>query len=434
MNMKRCAVLLYLIFLYGGHVQARSAADPVRIYFRHGYSVLDLSLRDNRRTLDDLVGRLKAYASDTTRKLIVFSVEGNASPDRMNEANLRLSRRRTESVLVHIRSRVSFPDSLIVTTAEGVDWDGLAALVESDLSVPDRDEVLNILQNTPVWIYDRQGRIVDGRKKQLMELCGGKIYRLLQERFFAELRNCTIELHYTTGDAPGQQIARVHDSMPHPAASIQDRPRTDEADRTTPNEQHPKQAPGQIAEQVPGTASVSARHEPLYRLAIKTNLLYDAVGMPSLEAEYRIDDRWSVNLEGEVAWWSKKPRHRYYQIATISPEARYWFKTRQPWHGHYMGVFVGGSWYDLENGARGYKGDFWMVGLSYGYMFPLGRRLSLETGLGIGFLHTKYEEYLPIDGHYVYQQTSRTNWLGPVKLKFALVWRLWDANRKGGAR
>ena len=50
------------------------------------------------------------------------------------------------------------------------------------------------------------------------------------------------------------------------------------------------------------------------------------------------------------------------------------------------------------------------------------------------FLHTKYEEYLPIDGHYVYQQTSRTNWLGPVKLKFALVWRLWDANRKGGAR
>ena len=47
---------------------------------------------------------------------------------------------------------------------------------------------------------------------------------------------------------------------------------------------------------------------------------------------------------------------------------------------------------------------------------------------------TQYEEYLPIDGHYVYQQTSRTNWLGPVKLKFALVWRLWDANRKGGAR
>lgn len=76
MNMKRCAVLLYLIFLYGAHVQARSAGRSGTVYFRHGYSVLDLSLRDNRRTLDDFVGRLETYASDTTRKLIVFSVEG----------------------------------------------------------------------------------------------------------------------------------------------------------------------------------------------------------------------------------------------------------------------------------------------------------------------------------------------------------------------
>ena len=80
MNMKRCAVLLYLIFLYGAHVQARSAADPVRIYFRHGYSVLDLSLRDNRRTLDDLVGRLKAYASDTTRKLSLIHISEPTRP------------------------------------------------------------------------------------------------------------------------------------------------------------------------------------------------------------------------------------------------------------------------------------------------------------------------------------------------------------------
>ena len=190
MNMKRCAVLLYLIFLYGAHVQARSAVDPVRIYFRHGYSVLDLSLRDNRRTLDDFVGRLETYASDTTRKLIVFSVEGNASPDGTNEANLRLSRRRTESVLAYIRSRVSFPDSLIVTTAEGVDWDGLAASVESDPSVSDRDEVLNILQNTPVWIYDRQGRIVDGRKKQLMERFIAYCRSVSSQSFATARSNC----------------------------------------------------------------------------------------------------------------------------------------------------------------------------------------------------------------------------------------------------
>lgn len=178
----------------------------------------------------------------------------------------------------------------------------------------------------------------------------------------------------------------------------------------------------------------TASRKPLHRLAVKTNLLYDAILMPSLEVEYRINDRWSVAVEGDVAWWKRDSAHKYYQISTILAEGRYWFHTREPWHGHYVGVFAGGSWYDLENGERGYKGEFWTAGISYGYMFPIGRSWSFEAGLGVGFLRTRYEEYLPLDGHYVYQQTSRTNWLGPVKVKFALVYRLWDINRKGGRK
>ena len=65
-----------------------------------------------------------------------------------------------------------------------------------------------------------------------------------------------------------------------------------------------------------------------------------------------------------------------------------------------------------------------MAGLSYGYMFPIGRNLSLDAGIGLGYLYTEYEEYLPIQGHYVYQQTSRTNYVGPVKAKLSLVWRI----------
>ena len=67
-------------------------------------------------------------------------------------------------------------------------------------------------------------------------------------------------------------------------------------------------------------------------------------------------------------------------------------------------------------------------------MFPIGRSWSFESGLGVGFLRTRYEEYVPRDGHDDDQQTSRTNWLGPVKVKFALVYRLWDINRKGGRK
>ena len=165
---------------------------------------------------------------------------------------------------------------------------------------------------------------------------------------------------------------------------------------------------------------------------IKSNLLYDAVLMPSLEVEYRFSEHWSAAVEGNMAWWHNNGKHKYYQLATIIPEARYWFKPQGKRRGHYLGLFGGGGWYDLENGGRGYKGEGGMVGLSYGYMFPIGKYFALEAGLGVGFMTAKYEEYLPIDGHYVYQQTERTNYFGPLKLKFAFVWNIGRWIQKGG--
>ena len=95
---------------------------------------------------------------------------------------------------------------------------------------------------------------------------------------------------------------------------------------------------------------------------------------------------------------------------------------------------MGAGHYDLENGKDGYKGEFMMAGLSYGYMFPIGKHLSLDAGIGVGYLSTEYEEYLPIEGHYVYQQTSRTSYVGPVKARLSLVWQTDWKWLKGGLR
>ena len=127
-------------------------------------------------------------------------------------------------------------------------------------------------------------------------------------------------------------------------------------------------------------------------------------------------------------------KHKYYQLATIVPEVRYWFKPQGPRKGHYLGLFGGAGWYDLENGGRGYRGEGGMVGLSYGYMFPVGKYFAFEAGIGLGYAHLKYEEYLPIDGHYVYQQTDRTHYFGPLKLKFAFVWNIGRWTEKGGRK
>lgn len=162
------------------------------------------------------------------------------------------------------------------------------------------------------------------------------------------------------------------------------------------------------------------------RVALKTNLLYDAILMPNVEIEYLLTKRWSVNLEGQYAWWSRPEKNRFYQIAAVSPELRYWFNHKEPFSGHYVGLFYGGGLYDLEDGNKtGYRGECYLLtGLSYGYMKSLGRCLSLEMGIGGGYLSTQYKTYLPIDGRYVYQSTKRLNYLGLTKANISLVWKL----------
>ena len=410
-------------------LQAQPQTDSTHIYFQRGYATWNPSFRDNLSVLNQLISTLRGIEKDTSYYTIKLQLKGNASPDGLTSANARLAAKRANTVLKLIKEQTSIPDSFISVTAEGIDWNGLIALVESDRACPAQQEVLQILRNTPEWIYDDQNRIVDGRKKQLMDLQGGVPYNYMLEKLFPELRNTTLTLRYKEEKTDFSKNRNTDADIAVKASDS-----TSDLTQNVPTEHitHETDSIETTATPIPPSTDLSSDHTPLHRIALKTNLLYDAILMPALEVEYRIDDRWSVAVEGSVAWWKRDAQHKYYQIATIIPEGRYWFKTKKPWHGHYVGLFAGGSWYDLENGARGYKGEFYTTGISYGYMFPIGRSLSLETGIGVGFLHTVYEEYLPIYGHYVYQQTSRTNWIGPVKIKFAFVWRLWDQNKNRG--
>lgn len=173
--------------------------------------------------------------------------------------------------------------------------------------------------------------------------------------------------------------------------------------------------------QVPSSMEKGFDHD---RFLLKTNLPYYVLLAPNIEAEYRLSLRWSLHADFSVAWWKNTRRHQYYQLMQLSPEARFWFSPKRGWHGHYIGVFVGAGHYDLSAGEDGYKGEFTMTGLSYGYMFPISKQFSIEAGIGMGYMATEYEEYLPIEGHYVYQQKSRTSYIGPLKAKLSLVWHV----------
>ncbi|MDE6582227.1 MAG: DUF3575 domain-containing protein, partial [Duncaniella sp.] len=163
---------------------------------------------------------------------------------------------------------------------------------------------------------------------------------------------------------------------------------------------------------------------PDSRFALKTNLLGYAILMPNLELEWMFADRWSVALEAQGAWYSKSSPRKVYRIATIIPEFRYWVIDRARWHGMYVGLFGGAGMYDLSNNRKGHEGEGFMAGLSVGYMWPIGKHLSLDAGIGVGYMRLRDKVYAPADGHFLYQYTKNIDYVGPLRLKLSLVWRI----------
>ncbi len=315
--------------------------------------------------------------------------------------------------------------SLIESSSEGIAWADLRRLVAKTSEMPMQNQVLDIIDNTPVWSFDKSGNIIGGRKKSLMDLGGGVPYNWMLQNLFPQLRSAMVISLYRTSYMEAEDRAREAEEAARKMSAQQESSETTAKDEIIEN----YVAPETVEEVVISDVEEVIERDPIYRFAAKTNILYDAALMPNLEFEWRIKPHWSVLVEGNLAWWKNDSKHKYYQIAMVSPEARYWLRPHTPWKGWYIGAFAGVGKYDLENGGKGYYGEGVLGGISAGYMWSIGKHLIIEAGLGAGYMFTRYKEYIPHDDHYLYQRTKNMNYFGPLKAKVSIGWRFYDINK-----
>lgn len=171
------------------HMEARElqhAADSMQIFYRRGYRYVDLSFRDNRTQLERFLKSTgKAMKDGSIDKIVIRSY---ASPDGSSKANERLAAGRAEELKAYLVREGDIPPALIEHHAEGIAWDRLREMVAAS-DMQHKEEVLEILDNTPVWVHDSEGNITGSRKQQLMDLNGGRTYNYMLENFFPDLRN-----------------------------------------------------------------------------------------------------------------------------------------------------------------------------------------------------------------------------------------------------
>lgn len=417
---------------------AASIQDSLRttIYFRPGYSLLELSYRDNAANMKALTQGIQTIKGNPCVQLQHIRILSAASPEGNSALNKRVAKRRGERLRDYLKETLVLPDSIFTVSSAGEDWQGLAALIAKE-KTPWRNKALQIIRHTPEWVT-RNGKVVDGRKRQLQNLDGGKAWKYMLDNHFYTLRTgaivvCEVK---TLAAESTPSAAEARQEQARPGAHVEARSeqaRLESASQSPSSPPFPA-IPSQVhpEPQAPPAASY---------FALKSNLLYDALLIPNLSLEASIGSGWTLGAGGMFAWWSKDAKHRYWRIYGGDLEIRKYFGTlskSKPLQGHHLGIYGDFLTYDFEFGAKGYQSKAtYAAGIKYGYSHPIANRLNLDFALGIGYLHSNYKTYVPRDGCYVYQETKKRKWLGPTQAEISLVWLLGKGNtnkKKGGKK
>ena len=395
---------------------AASIQDSLRttIYFRPGYSLLELSYRDNAANMKALTQGIQTIKGNPCVQLQHIRILSAASPEGNSALNKRVAKRRGERLRDYLKETLVLPDSIFTVSSAGEDWQGLAALIAKE-KTPWRNKALQIIRHTPEWVT-RNGKVVDGRKRQLQNLDGGKAWKYMLDNHFYTLR---------TGAVVVCEVKTLAaESTPSAAEARLEQASTESASQSPSSPPFPA-IPSQVppGQEPPPGASY---------FALKSNLLYDALLVPNLSLEASIGSGWTLGAGGMLAWWSKDAKHRYWRIYGGDLEIRKYFGTlskSKPLQGHHLGIYGDFLTYDFEFGAKGYQSKAtYAAGIKYGYSHPIANRLNLDFALGIGYLHSNYKTYVPKDGCYVYQETKKRKWLGPTQAEISLVWLLGKGN------
>jgi len=156
------------------------------------------------------------------------------------------------------------------------------------------------------------------------------------------------------------------------------------------------------------------------QVAVKTNLLADALMTPDIGLELITGEHSSIGLSLFGHW---KPYGINSKMITFQPEYRFWFNGR-PLVREYIGATCFVSVYDIDVNNHLYAGAAALIGVTGGYVFPLGKRMNLELSGGFGFLFFRQKQYFSggSDDPSRYDYNSYGYKLFPAKLGVTFIY------------
>ena len=401
-------------------------------HYKFNDTNIDFSFKSNGNTLAQLD---KIFAdTNLSPNIDTLKITITSSPDGKYDYNLGLANSRLVSLKSTLNNRYPLINNVNFITKSYVnDWSMLKELIKQDFDLPWWGAVMEILDED----------LEPGAKGWKLKKVGeGESWQYIIEKYIHHLRACDVKIETIYKKTTQTTLdANLTEILPKDTLKI------DNYIKYTPLLKSVEQT--QIDNDIKQTSisrnsATKVKKDQKEILALKTNLLFDALTLVNFEVEVPIGNRWSIAGECVFPWWtndngkSDSKRNRL-QILNVNLEARYWFGNRdkrERMTGWFAGVYGGAGIYDIESNGNGYQGEFFIMGgLSGGFAHTINkkRNLRIEYSLGIGYMKTDYRNYTshfaPTNGwHAIQNMNGRYTWIGPTKVKVSLVWML---NKKG---
>lgn len=366
---------------------------------------------------------LSRVLQDPDKELMQVWVCGSTSPDGLWKDNVELCNMRTEAAAAYIRDVTGIPEHMIHKESLNEDWDRLAELVTAS-DLPYKYEVLYIIR-AKKW---------GERKTALQKLDGGKVWDILERDFFPQLR-CVRFAIFCKWDpskpylsAPREEVINyksgrdtiyVRDTVyvlrETIISEIPSRPEVQvkiSADTVAPApvveaETLPVVTRERVYEQYREKSIREIRTwDTPWMMGFKTNLISDAMLVPSLGVEIQLARKLSLDIQG---WLTDHnvfvPSDKDASAYGFSPELRWWLSDDLMKRGFFLGLHGTCMWYTLQwkdgllyqNGPEnvwngiyhdaGNSTPAWSAGVTGGYSLGLGRKANwgLEFVVGVGY-------------------------------------------------
>lgn len=403
-----------------GRTQAEDSRQYIEkrytIFYRINSARIDHSFNGNLHTIETMAADIKATLANEGVLPDSLVIVSSTSPEGPADFNRRLALERAANarqLLVDLFPQ--FDSSKIRTESRTNDWSGLILMLRRDNTMKHRDQLLKILTDDSI------------EDKNLALRQNPEAFAEIGEAMLYNMRTASVTISVLMTDDNVDEFA-TQQPEPEPQAKPEPQP-------------EPQPAPAPVEVEEPAPAPYVDPCNPFY-MAVKTNMLYDLALVPNIGVEFYLGKNFSIAGNWMYSWWKSDPKAWYWRTYGGDLALRWWFGGKaqvKPLQGHHIGLYGQIVTYDFETGGMGYLGDKWTYGggLEYGYSLPVAKRLNIDFNLGVGYLGGEYKEYLPIDGHYVWQATKMRHWFGPTKAEVSLSWLIGCGNYnkgKGGKR